>query len=226
MSEDHRHGQDHDGHHHHGHDNDQGLKGMLRYLRWAPRMWRSPVNAAVVDAVAPQRGERVLDVGAGMGPAVVRAAKSGARVVAVEPTPFMRRVLSARRLGQRARSRIQVVDGTAEHLTVDDDSVDAIWAVNTMHHWVDVDAGVNEIVRALRPGGRFVLIDEDFNDPAHPEFERFGGTDADHGPEHHGFTMVDATSMGERFRAAGASQVTAAQREFAGRPSIAVVGEV
>ena len=61
-------------HHDHGHENDQGVKGALRYLRWLPQMWRSPINDAVVDLVDPQPGERVVDVGAGMGAGAMRAA--------------------------------------------------------------------------------------------------------------------------------------------------------
>lgn len=222
--------QDHGHHHHdgqdghsHGHHNDQGLKGALRYLRWAPQMWRSELNVAVVDALAPQRGERVLDIGAGMGPASVRAARLGATVVAVEPTPFLRTVLRVRRLGQRARGRLAVVAASAEALGVPDSSIDALWAVNTMHHWVDVEAGVNEIVRVLKPDGRFFLVDEDFNDPSHPEFGKWGD-DHEHGEghNHHGFTLVHAEEMGLRFAAAGLAGVVADKREVAGRPSVAV----
>lgn len=227
---DHDHSHDHDdhaGHHHdhghgrgHGHANDQGLKGMLRYLRWAPRMWRSDINDAVIDLVAPIAGEHVVDIGAGLGAGTVRAVKSGATVVAVEPTPFMRRALAMRRWFRRDRDRITVVDGAAESLPVADRSADAIWAVNTMHHWIDPTRGVAEIRRVLRPGGRVVLVDEDFQDPDHPEFERFGAThDSD---EHHGFTMVDAEQMGALLRSAGLVDVDASNRRLAERPVIAV----
>ncbi len=211
---------DHGHDHGHGHANDQGVKGMLRYLRWAPRMWRSDINDAVVDLVAPTPGERVVDVGAGLGAGAVRALRSGAAVVAVEPTPFMRRILTVRRLLQRDRDRLVVVDGAAERLPVDDHSVDAIWAVNTMHHWIDQKRGVEEIVRVLRPGGRVVLVDEDFQDPSHPEFERFG-TDHD-AHEHHGFTMVDADQMGALLSATGLVDVEASVRRLVDRPVIAI----
>jgi SAM-dependent methyltransferase len=205
--------------HGHGHANDQGVKGMLRYLRFAPQMWRSEVNDAVVELLDPRAGERVVDIGAGMGAGTVIAARTAAEVVAVEPTPFMRRTLRARRVFQRARNNITVVDASAEHLPVDDRSVDAIWAVNTMHHWVDPERGSAEIARVLRPEGRVVLVDENFEDPSHPEYERFS---ADHGDEHHGFTMVDAARMGELLTAAGLIGVDASMRTVAGRPTISV----
>lgn len=187
-------------------------------------MWRSEVNDAVVDRIAPAAGERVLDVGAGMGAAVVRAARSGAAVTAVEPTPFMRRVLSARRLMQRRRGAIDVIDGAAERLGVADATIDAVWAVNTMHHWVDTERGVAEIARVLAPGGRVLLVDEDFADAAHPDHERFGARHGNGGEpgHHHGFTMVDAESMGGLLRDVGMSEVVAEKTDLAGRPAIVV----
>lgn len=205
--------------HEHGHHNDQGIKGALRYLRQLPRMWRSPINDAVIDLVDPQAGERVVDIGAGMGAGAMGAAKTRASVLAVEPTPFMRRTLQLRRMFSKSRTSVEVLDGTAEQIPADDRTADAIFAVNTMHHWVDVERGVAEIARVLRPGGRVVLVDELFTDPSHPDHERFG---ADHGPEHHGFTMVEADQMGDLLTAAGLTDVDASGQRLAGRPVIRV----
>lgn len=217
MSDHSQHGH-HD--HGHGHESDQGVKAMLRYLRWAPQLWRSEINDAVVALVEPAAGEMVLDIGAGLGAGTIRAAQAGASVVAVEPTPFLRRLLTIRRTFTRSRKLITVVDGAAEHLPVGSQTVDALWAVNTMHHWVDADVAAAEITRVLVPGGRVVLVDEDFENPDHPEFERFGAKAGDH--DHHGFTMVDAAQMGDRLRAVGLVDVVAGERQLADRPVIAV----
>ena len=182
-------------------------------------MWRSPINNAVVDLVDPQPGERVIDIGAGMGAGAMRAATTGAHVLAVEPTPFVRRALRVRRLISRRRSSVEVVDGAAERIPVGDRTIDAIWAVNTMHHWGDVEHGAAEIARVLKPEGRVLLVDEVFTDPTHPDHEHFG---ADHGPEHHGFTMVEADEMGALLRKAGLIDVDASNAPIAGRPVIRV----
>ena len=220
----HHEGHDHEGHGHeghgHGHENDQGLKGALRYLRWAPSMWKSEINTAVIALVAPTEGEQCIDIGAGVGAGAVVAARTGATVMAAEPTPFLRRVLVGRRWLQRHRIVLNVVDGTAESLPVADASIDAIWAVNTMHHWLSLEQGVAEIARVLRPGGRMVLVDESFLDPTHPEYKRFAAdSDGDH---HHGFTMVGAEQMRGLFAAAGLEGVETSNRQLAGRPVIAV----
>ncbi len=229
---DHEHGHEHG----HGHARDQGLSAAVRYLRLAPRMWRSEINEAVLEVVAPIAGERVLDIGAGMGPGMVLAAKAGATVTAVEPTPFMRRVLHGRRWFQRARSRITVADGSAERLPVPDGSIDAAWSINAMHHWVDREVAATEIARVLRPGGRVVLVDEDFEDPGHPDHERFMARhrdpsqdeDADgHGSgnetiNRHGFTTVDAEEMGRLLADSGLTEIEAANQLLRNRPVISV----
>ncbi len=245
----------HGDHHGHGHHNDQGWRAMLRYLRHGRRMWNSEINEAVIALIGPTPGERGLDVGAGVGAGAMLAAATGARVVAVEPTPYLRRMLIARTKVSRHGGRVEVVDGTAERIPADDDSVDVLWAVNTMHHWLDPETAASEIARVLRPTGRLVLVDEDFADPSHPDFEAWGkrhgprgkaedkaeekaedkaedqsddndanGSEGErgHGPEHHGFTMVEAEAMGRWLTAAGLDDIVAGNRRLDGRPVIAV----
>jgi len=193
---------------------------MFRYLRHAPKMWRSEVNDAVVARLAPTSHETALDIGAGVGAGTMAAVKSGARVVAVEPTPYMRRVLQLRCLVARVGDRVRIVDGTAEATTLDADTIDAGWAVNTMHHWTNLDAGVAELARVIAPGGRVLLVDEDFDDPTHPDFENFGSKRVeDH--SHH-FPTVDPQVVEAAMTQAGMTVTFAGHDSIAGRPSIVI----
>jgi ubiquinone/menaquinone biosynthesis C-methylase UbiE len=206
----------HDRPHGHRHHHDRGWRAVVRYARCSRKMWRSPVNREVITQLDVRADERVLDVGAGMGAGVVLAAQKGARVVAVDPTPFMRLVLRVRRLGQRARKRIEILDGAAEHLPVADASVDAAWSVNAMHHWGDLDAGIAELRRVMRRGGRVLLVDEDFDDPAHESHERFG---ARRRHREHEFAHVDPAVVGAKLDAAGFGVTTADKTVFGGQPA-------
>jgi SAM-dependent methyltransferase len=220
--EHHHHDHDHSGHGHaHGHAHDQGWLGFARYLRLLPMMWSSEVSTAVVGQMAPRPGERVVEIGSGMGAAMIVAARTGSSLVAVDPTPYMRRILKLRRLALPGRQRIEVVDGAAESLPVADGSVDAVWTVNTMHHWSDADRALREIHRVLRPGGRLLLVDEDFDDPDHPHHREFQQRRARHS---HGFTMIDPTALAAQLRSLGFSTATGAQEQIAGRPAKTVRG--
>ncbi len=173
-SPDHHSDQDH-GEHAHGHHH-EGWWRQLFYLRHAPQLWKSPINDAVVELIGPAEGERVLDVGAGMGPAVLAASRrvGDGRVFAVEPSPLMRAIMQVRR-GVRSSSteRIVVLKGKAEQIPVEETSIDAAWSINCVHHWVDDRAACAELGRALRPDARLLLLDEQFADPTHPRHDSF-----------------------------------------------------
>ena len=200
----------------HGHHHDQGLGAVLRYLRLLPAMWRSRVSEDVVRELALQPGEQVVDLGAGTGVATVVAAESGAKVLAVDPMPFMRSVLGLRRFWYGLGRDILVRDGAAEAIPAEDRSVEALWSVNTLHHWTDREAAVRELARVLKPGARVLLVDEDFADPSHPSHERHQAKRRRSG---HGYDEVDVEVLAQALRKAGFAHAEAAQTEFAGVPA-------
>ncbi len=163
--------QDHGGHVH-GHQHESWWR-QLTYLKHAPQLWSSPINEAVVELIDPAEGERVLDVGAGMGPAVLAAARriGDGQVIAVEPSLLMRGIMKVRRRSQASSERIVIVGGKAEQIPAEEGSIDAAWSINCVHHWIDDRAACAEFGRVLRPDGRLVLLDEQFGDPTHPRFK-------------------------------------------------------
>ena len=96
-------------------------------------------------------GTHVLDLAAGTGKLTRRLVELGASVTAVEPVAAMRVQLETVLPG------VEVVDGTAEEIPVDDASVDVV-AVAQAFHWFDAPVALREIARVLRPGGRLVLL--------------------------------------------------------------------
>ena len=174
--------------------------------------WSSDLNRAAVDLVDPTGGQVVLDLGAGLGPATVEAAKRvapGGRVIAVEPSFTMRRVLSLRRLWQSARPVIDIRNGTAEVIPVLASSIDAAWAINVVHHFDDLALAASELARVLRPGGRLLLIEVDLTSGAHM---RFSGEDA----HSHGPVPVDPDHLNELLAAAGLTVTGSVDRTIGG----------
>jgi trans-aconitate methyltransferase len=116
-----------------------------RYARNA--RFVSDLGMPVVELLAPEPGERILDLGCGDGALTAKLVAMGCKVVGVDASePQIR---SACTMGLDAR----VMDG--EHLTFNGefDAVFSNAALHWMRHPDDVIAGVK---RALRPRGRFV----------------------------------------------------------------------
>ena len=165
----HGHGEHAHGHHH------EGWWHQIRYLKHTPTLWKAPTNQALVELIGPVPGEQVLDVGAGMGPAVLSAAYrvGTGRVFAVDPSPLMRGITRMRGASRRLGGRVRILKGKAEDLPLDDSSIDAAWSINCVHHWGDDAEACRELGRVIRPGGRLVLLDEQFSDPTHPRHDSY-----------------------------------------------------
>lgn len=102
----------------------------------------------VVEWLAAQPGERILDLGCGDGQLTQRLAQTGAQVTGVDASAEM--AAAARALGVVAEV------GNAEALPYPDRSFDAAFS-NAALHWVrNQDAMLAEVHRVLKPGGRFV----------------------------------------------------------------------
>jgi len=111
----------------------------------------------VVEMCNP-RGGVWVDLGCGEGPlAFALAALSGAVLVLVDPDreALARAVRKAWELGLGTRT--MAVCGRAENLPLADDSVDLVVSRGSIFFWKDRPAGLREVHRVLRPGGRAML---------------------------------------------------------------------
>jgi trans-aconitate methyltransferase len=106
-------------------------------------------GADMLPLLAPQPGERILDLGCGPGQLTAKIAEAGAHVVGIDSSPDM--------IGQ-ARQNYPKLDFRLLNATQFNfpEEFDAVFS-NAVLHWVtDAEAAVRNIAEALRPGGRFV----------------------------------------------------------------------
>ena len=101
---------------------------------------------------------RVLDLGCGGGHVSYRAAPHVAEVVACDVTAAMLDAVT-RIAADRGLTNISVKQAAAESLPFEDAVFDFVLCRFTAHHWSDVEAGLREARRVLKPDGRAVFID-------------------------------------------------------------------
>jgi demethylmenaquinone methyltransferase/2-methoxy-6-polyprenyl-1,4-benzoquinol methylase len=110
--------------------------------------WRRATVAAVV-----QPGDRVLDACCGTGDLAVAARRAGATVTGLD---FSEQMLERAR---RKSSEIGWVQGDAQQLPFEDGSFDAATVGFGVRNLDDLERGLAELRRVLRPGGRLAILE-------------------------------------------------------------------
>jgi demethylmenaquinone methyltransferase / 2-methoxy-6-polyprenyl-1,4-benzoquinol methylase len=112
-------------------------------------LWRRHM----VRAIAPQPGERILDIAAGTGTSSAAIAKSGAEVIAFDFSPGMIAQ------GRTRHPDLEFVEGDAQQLPFGDDEFDAVTISFGLRNVEDPRRALTEMYRVLKPGGRVVVCE-------------------------------------------------------------------
>lgn len=127
------------------------------------RFWR----VATLKAVAPQRGERVLDLAAGTGTSSMAFVPSGAHVVAAD---FSRGMIAEGRRRHGNVPNLEFVQADATDLPFQDGEFDAVTMSFGLRNVNDPRRALRELRRVTKPGGRIVVCEF-----SHPPSRAFNG---------------------------------------------------
>jgi SAM-dependent methyltransferase len=147
----------------------RGLAGRLLLGPWLDRI-AAEMNALVLAELAIAPDADCLEIGFGGG-ALLAAARERTcgRVAGVDVSKAMV-ARARRRLGHRA----EIVLASVEALPFEDGAFDTAASVNNLYFWPDPAAGMKEIARVLRPGGRVAIAFEPPEELAKWPGHRFG----------------------------------------------------
>ncbi|NKB45064.1 MAG: methyltransferase domain-containing protein [Alphaproteobacteria bacterium] len=131
------------------------------------RIYQNPDVVAqrvfVRDRLALRPGDAVIDVGAGPGLLALEMASEvgpNGRVIALDPSADMRGIAEQR---CQNTSWVTVTDGDATALPVEDATLDAVVATQVFEYVPDMALALKECLRVLKPGGRLLALDTDWD---------------------------------------------------------------
>jgi SAM-dependent methyltransferase len=142
---------------------------MPYFMRWVllvPRGSHSPRRLR--RAVQPRDGERILEIGPGVGVhalSIAAALRPGGVLHVLDIQPEMLAGLG-RRAARAGLANIVACQGDAQRLPYRDSTFDAAYLVSVLGEVPDAPVALRELRRVLRPAGRLVvgeiLVDPDF----------------------------------------------------------------
>lgn len=118
--------------------------------------WRKKV-VAMVAATHP---DSILDIATGTGDLAIQMANSGAtKIVGLDLSEGMLKVGRKKIADKSLDSKIEMIQGDSEKLPFSDASFDAITVAFGVRNFENLEKGLSEIYRVLKPNGIFVVLE-------------------------------------------------------------------
>ena len=118
--------------------------------------WRKKV----VAAVAATNPDSILDIATGTGDLAIQMANTGAsRIVGLDLSDGMLSVGRKKIAAKELDVGIEMIQGDSENLPFEADSFDAITVAFGVRNFENLELGLSEIFRVLKPGGIFVVLE-------------------------------------------------------------------
>ena len=114
----------------------------------------------VVDLLIPKKPESILDIATGTGDlALALTATRASRIVGLDISAGMLSVGKDKVKMENLENTIEMVIGDSEALTYDDNSFDAVTVAFGVRNFDNLELGLSELFRVLKPGGTLVVLE-------------------------------------------------------------------
>ena len=114
----------------------------------------------VVSIVEKHHAKKVLDIATGTGDLAIALNETGAsKIVGLDISEGMLAVGRKKIAEKKLSEKIEMVQGDSEALPFENDSFDAITVAFGVRNFENLEVGLEEIFRVLRPGGIFVVLE-------------------------------------------------------------------
>lgn len=134
--------------------NYDGLNRVISFgidIKWRKR---------VVSIVSQNKPSKILDIATGTGDLAINMATTGAKeIIGLDISPGMLEVGKKKIEDKKLGNIIKMVVGDSENLPFDDNTFDAITVAFGVRNFEDLQKGLKEIYRVLKPGGTFVVLE-------------------------------------------------------------------
>ena len=142
---------------------------MPYFMRWVLRLPRGPQSPkGLQQALQPRSGERILEIGPGVGVHALPVASSLLPSGILDALDAQQEMLDelTRRAARRGLTNIVPRQGDARKLPYPDRTFDGAYLISVVGEIPDAVAALRELRRVLKPGGRLVVgevvVDPDF----------------------------------------------------------------
>ena len=120
-------------------------------LRWRKK---------VIQLTMQNNPKRVLDVATGTGDLAIALAEKGqAQITGLDISPGMLEVGKQKVQEKQLGKQIDMIIGDSEEIPFEDNTFDAVTVAFGVRNFEELEAGLKEIQRVLKPGGIFVVLE-------------------------------------------------------------------
>lgn len=118
--------------------------------------WRKKV----VDIVAISKAKRILDIATGTGDLAINLAQTAAQeIIGLDISDGMLEVGRKKIAERQLTDKIKMTLGDSENIPFEDNSFDAITVAFGVRNFENLETGLSEILRVLKPNGTFVILE-------------------------------------------------------------------